>query len=133
LSCPSLPLEKSCRCPAGYRWRGPDALPRAAFACCRSLDATSRRQRLTRKDQLVNQQRRVSAHRARDRHSLDGLAIGVAQAAITAIVLQAFLAAQLGPAIGARIGKRWRGRAEQAAGIDRILLGANLMAERPGQ
>jgi putative Mn2+ efflux pump MntP len=83
----------------------------------------------------------VSAHRARDRHSLDGLAIGLAQVAITAVItaiaLQAFLAAQpgprLGPAIGARIGNRWGGRAEQVAGIDRILLGAYLMAERPGR
>jgi hypothetical protein len=109
----------------------------AAFACCRSLDATSRRQRLTRKDQLVIQQRWVNVHRARDRHSLDGLAIGLGQvaitAAITAIALQAFLAAQLGPAIGARIGRRRRGRAEQVAGIARILLGAYLTAEPPGQ
>jgi putative Mn2+ efflux pump MntP len=39
-------------------------------------------------------------------------------------------AAQLGLAIGARIGERWRERAEQVAGTALILLGAYLIAER---
>jgi putative Mn2+ efflux pump MntP len=34
-----------------------------------------------------------------------------------AIALQALIAAQLGLAVGARIGERWRERAEQIAGI----------------
>src|SRR6202035_4563729 len=37
-------------------------------------------------------------------------------AVIVAIALQAFVAAQLGLAIGAKIGERWRERAEQVAG-----------------
>jgi manganese efflux pump family protein len=69
--------------------------------------------------------------------SLDELAIGFtiglahlpAAAVIVAIALQAFLAAQLGLAIGARIGERWRERAEQIAGIALILLGAYLITE----
>ena len=63
--------------------------------------------------------------------SLDELAIGVTigvarlpvTAVIVAIVVQAFVAAQLGLAGGARIGERWRERAEQIAGIALILLG----------
>jgi manganese efflux pump family protein len=70
--------------------------------------------------------------------SLDELAIGFtiglagvpAAAVIVAIALQAFLAAQLGLAIGAKIGDRWRERAEQAAGIVLILLGAYLLTEQ---
>ena len=46
------------------------------------------------------------------------------------IALQAFLAAQLGLAIGARIGERWRERAEQAAGVALILLGGYLIIEQ---
>ena len=70
--------------------------------------------------------------------SLDELAVGFtigragvpAAAVIVAIALQAFLAAQLGLAIGAKIGERWRERAEQAAGIVLILLGAYLLTEQ---
>ena len=70
--------------------------------------------------------------------SLDELAIGFTiglahlpvTAVIVAIAFQAFLAAQLGLAIGARIGERWRERAEQAAGAALILLGAYLITEQ---
>jgi putative Mn2+ efflux pump MntP len=70
--------------------------------------------------------------------SLDELAIGFTiglahlpvTAVIVAIALQAFLAAQLGLAIGAKIGERWRERAEQVAGITLILLGAYLVTEQ---
>jgi putative Mn2+ efflux pump MntP len=70
--------------------------------------------------------------------SLDELAIGVTiglahvpvTAVIVAIALQAFVAAQLGLAAGARIGERWRERAEQLAGIALILLGAYLIARQ---
>ena len=70
--------------------------------------------------------------------SLDELASGSPSAGAPAarrhlaIALQAFLAAQLGLAIGARIGERWRERAEQVAGIALILLGAYLNTERLG-
>jgi putative Mn2+ efflux pump MntP len=68
--------------------------------------------------------------------SLDELAIGVTiglvhlplTAVIVAIAVQAFIAAQLGLAIGARIGERWRERAERLAGMTLILLGAFLIA-----
>jgi putative Mn2+ efflux pump MntP len=68
--------------------------------------------------------------------SLDELAIGFGiglvrlpvSAVIAAIALQAFVAAQLGLALGAKIAERWRERAERAAGIALILLGAYLMA-----
>jgi putative Mn2+ efflux pump MntP len=70
--------------------------------------------------------------------SLDELAIGFTiglahlpvTAVIVAIALQAFIAAQLGLAIGARIGERWRERTEQVAGIALILLGACLITEQ---
>jgi putative Mn2+ efflux pump MntP len=70
--------------------------------------------------------------------SLDELAIGFTvglahlpvTAVIVAIALEAFIAAQLGLAIGARIGERWRERAEQVAGIALILLGAYLITEQ---
>jgi manganese efflux pump family protein len=70
--------------------------------------------------------------------SLDELAIGFTiglahlpvTAVIIAIALQAFVAAQLGLALGAKIGERWRERAEQVAGITLILLGAYLIAEQ---
>jgi manganese efflux pump family protein len=70
--------------------------------------------------------------------SLDELAIGFGiglerlpvGAVIAAIALQAFVAAQLGLAIGARIAERWRERAERAAGIALILLGAYLIAQQ---
>ncbi len=70
--------------------------------------------------------------------SLDELAIGVTiglvhlplTAVIVAIAVQAFIAAQLGLAIGARIGERWRERAERLAGIALILLGAYLIARQ---
>src|SRR5690349_7622569 len=70
--------------------------------------------------------------------SLDELAIGFTiglahlpvSTVIVAIALQAFIAAQLGLAIGAKIGERWRERAEQVAGIALILLGAYLITEQ---
>jgi putative Mn2+ efflux pump MntP len=70
--------------------------------------------------------------------SLDELAIGFSiglarlpvAAVIVAIALQALVAAQLGLAIGARIGERWRERAERIAGIALILLGAYLVIEQ---
>jgi manganese efflux pump family protein len=70
--------------------------------------------------------------------SLDELAIGFTiglahlpvTAVIAAIALQALAAAQLGLALGARIAERCRERAEQAAGIALILLGAYLITEQ---
>jgi manganese efflux pump family protein len=70
--------------------------------------------------------------------SLDELAIGFSiglthlpvAAVIVAIALQALVAAQLGLAVGARIGERWRERAEQAAGTALILLGGYLIIEQ---
>ena len=70
--------------------------------------------------------------------SLDELAIGFSiglvqlpvSAVIAAIALQAFVAAQLGLAIGAKIAGRWRERADKVAGIALILLGAYLIAEQ---
>jgi manganese efflux pump family protein len=70
--------------------------------------------------------------------SLDELAIGFSiglarlpvTAVIAAIAVQACAGAQLGLAIGARIGERWRERAEQAAAITLILLGAYLITEQ---
>jgi manganese efflux pump family protein len=70
--------------------------------------------------------------------SLDELAIGFGiglvrlpvGAVIVAIALQAFAAAQLGLAIGAKIAERWRARAERVAGIALILLGAYLVAQQ---
>ncbi len=62
-----------------------------------------------------------------------GFTIGLAHLPVTtvvAIALQAFIAAQLGLAIGAKIGERWRERAGQAAGIALILLGAYLLGAR---
>jgi putative Mn2+ efflux pump MntP len=70
--------------------------------------------------------------------SLDELAIGFTvglahlpgTAVVVAIALQAFVAAQLGLALGARIGEHWRERAEQVAGIALIVLGAYLFIEQ---
>jgi len=70
--------------------------------------------------------------------SLDELAIGFSiglvrlhvSAVVAALALQAFVAAQLGLAIGAKIAERWRERAEQVAGIALILLGGYLVAEQ---
>jgi len=70
--------------------------------------------------------------------SLDELAIGFTiglvhlpvTAVIVAIAAQAFLAAQLGLAIGAKIGERWREWAEKGAGIVLILLGIYLATEQ---
>jgi manganese efflux pump family protein len=70
--------------------------------------------------------------------SLDELAIGFSiglvrlpvAAVIVAIALQALVAAQLGLALGARIGERWRDRAGQVAGIALVLLGAYLVTEQ---
>ena len=70
--------------------------------------------------------------------SLDELAIGFSiglarlpvAAVIVAIALQALVAAQLGLAVGARIGERWRERAGQVAGIALILLGVYLITEQ---
>ncbi len=70
--------------------------------------------------------------------SLDELAIGFTigltplpgTTVIAAIAVQAFLAAQLGLAAGAKIGERWRERAGQVAGIALILLGGYLLTEQ---
>jgi putative Mn2+ efflux pump MntP len=70
--------------------------------------------------------------------SLDELAIGFSIglsglpviAVIVAIALQAFIAAQLGLAIGAKIAERWRERAEKLAGVALILLGIYLIVEQ---
>ena len=70
--------------------------------------------------------------------SLDELAIGFSVglsrlpviAVIVAIALQAFIAAQLGLALGAKIAERWRERAERVAGIALILLGIYLIVEQ---
>jgi putative Mn2+ efflux pump MntP len=69
--------------------------------------------------------------------SMDELAIGFSigltglpvAIVIIAIAAQAFLAAQLGLATGAKIAERWRERAEQIAGAALILLGTYLIAE----
>ena len=73
--------------------------------------------------------------------SLDELAIGFSIGltrlpvvlVIIAIAVQAFLAAQLGLATGARIAERWRERAERLAGIALIMLGIYLIVERLAQ
>ncbi len=70
--------------------------------------------------------------------SLDELAIGFSiglahlsvTAVIVAIALQAFIAAQLGLAIGAKMSEHLRERAEQIAGVALILLGGYLIAEQ---
>ncbi len=70
--------------------------------------------------------------------SLDELAIGFSiglihlpvTALIVAIAAQAFLAAQLGLALGARIAERWRELAEKGAGIVLIVLGIYLATEQ---
>ena len=51
-------------------------------------------------------------------------------AVIIAIALQAFIAAQFGLTLGAKIAERWRERAEKLAGIALILLGLYLVAEQ---
>jgi len=70
--------------------------------------------------------------------SMDELAIGFSigltrlplTIVIAAIALQAFIAAQVGLATGAKIAERWRERAERLAGIVLIALGAYLIAEQ---
>jgi manganese efflux pump family protein len=70
--------------------------------------------------------------------SLDELAIGFSlglarvpvPAVIIAIAAQAFLAAQLGLHLGARIGERLREGAERIAGVALLALAAFLLAER---
>lgn len=70
--------------------------------------------------------------------SMDELAIGFSlglvripvTAVIIALALQAFAAAQIGLAIGARIGERWRERAERVGAIALILLGTYLIVAR---
>ncbi len=70
--------------------------------------------------------------------SLDELAIGFSLGltrlptapVIIAIATQAFLAAQLGLLLGARIGERFREAAERLAGSTLIALGLSLIAER---
>jgi putative Mn2+ efflux pump MntP len=70
--------------------------------------------------------------------SLDELAVGFSMGlvrlpvviVISAIALQAFVAAQLGLAIGAKIAEHWRERAERLAGIALILLGIYLLTEQ---
>jgi manganese efflux pump family protein len=73
--------------------------------------------------------------------SLDELAIGFTiglthlpvTAVIVAIALQALIAVQVGLATGARIGERWRERAERVAAIALVLLGAYLITEQLAQ
>jgi putative Mn2+ efflux pump MntP len=70
--------------------------------------------------------------------SLDELAIGFSMGltrlpaviVIAAIALQAFAAAQLGLAAGARLAERWREHAERLAGTALILLGVYLITEQ---
>jgi putative Mn2+ efflux pump MntP len=70
--------------------------------------------------------------------SLDELAVGFSIGlvrlpvviVISAIALQAFVAAQLGLAIGAKIAEHWRERAERLAGIALMLLGIYLLTEQ---
>jgi manganese efflux pump family protein len=70
--------------------------------------------------------------------SMDELAIGFSigltrlpvTTVIAAIALQAFIAAQLGLATGAKIAERWRERTERLAGITLVVLGAYLFAEQ---
>jgi manganese efflux pump family protein len=70
--------------------------------------------------------------------SLDELAIGFsvglarlpAVPVIAAIGVQAFVAAQLGVRLGARVGQRWREAAERVAGAALIALGLFLVVER---
>ncbi len=51
-------------------------------------------------------------------------------AVLVAIAVQAFLAAQLGLAVGAKVAGRWRKRGGRVAGIASILLGAYLIAQQ---
>jgi manganese efflux pump family protein len=70
--------------------------------------------------------------------SMDELAIGFSigltrlpvTTVIAAIALQAFIAAQVGLATGAKIAERWRERTERLAGITLVVLGAYLIAEQ---
>jgi manganese efflux pump family protein len=70
--------------------------------------------------------------------SLDELAIGFAigltrlpfTTIIVTIAVQAFLAAQLGLAIGGRIGAHWRDRTGKLAGIALVLIGAYLITDQ---
>ena len=70
--------------------------------------------------------------------SMDELAIGFGLGlvrlpvvpVIVAIAVQALVASQLGLALGAVVGERFRERAEQAAALALILLGGYLIAER---
>jgi putative Mn2+ efflux pump MntP len=70
--------------------------------------------------------------------SMDELAIGFSigltrlpvTTVIAAIALQAFAAAQLGLAAGAKIAERWRERTERLAGATLVVLGAYLIAEQ---
>jgi putative Mn2+ efflux pump MntP len=63
-----------------------------------------------------------------------GFTIGLARLPVTAIIAaiaaQAFVAAQLGLAAGARMGERWRDRAGQVAGLALVLLGGYLLTEQ---
>jgi putative Mn2+ efflux pump MntP len=49
---------------------------------------------------------------------------------VAAIAVQAFIAVQVGLALGARIGERWREAAERLAAIALIGLGVYLAADR---
>jgi manganese efflux pump family protein len=63
-----------------------------------------------------------------------GFSIGLTRLPVTAVIaaiaFQAFAAAQLGLATGAKIAERWRERMERLAGIALIVLGAYLIAEQ---
>lgn len=58
-----------------------------------------------------------------------GFSIGLTRLPVTTVIaLQAFAAAQLGLATGAKIAERWRERTERLAGITLVVLGAYLIA-----
>lgn len=69
---------------------------------------------------------------------LDELAIGFTlgltglslPAVVIAIAIQAVVATQLGLALGARVGERWRELGERGAGVVLVLLGVWLLVER---
>jgi len=73
---------------------------------------------------------RVRRGTGRMRRHRAWLAPLAAAAVIVAIALQAFIAAQLGLALGAKIAELWRERAERLAGVALILLGIYLIAEQ---
>jgi putative Mn2+ efflux pump MntP len=69
---------------------------------------------------------------------LDELAIGFSlglsglslPAVVIAIAIQALIATELGLALGARVGERWRDLAERVAGVVLVLVGVGLIVEK---